>query len=392
MRVLFVVQRYGLEINGGAEQHCRWLAEGLATRGHQVTVATSCATNYMTWRNELPPGISRINGVDVIRFPSSEERDVEQFNALSKRVLGVSSSMEEQRSWLRLQGPAVDDLRPWLQQQRNNFDIAIIFTYLYYTAQIAIEELSGHLPLVMHATAHDEPPFFLGSIQNYLRQINLFLCSTDEEADLISLTVGDSAKCKVVGIGVSLSQPTSLNATLLRLKAPLRPYFLVLGRIDESKGVLEACEYFREFSKGLGSYPHLLLVGENVAGLVNDESTSIVGYVSDVEKSTLIHGAIALIQPSRLESFSLVLHEAWLAQTPTLVHGGCAPTKNQTLRSNGGLVYNDQDSFSTSARRMLTSHELRLRLGRQGRAFVLNRYQPATVLERIDSILSTMVP
>ena len=53
MRLAFVVQRYGLEINGGAEVHCRQLAERMSRHMH-VEVLTTCAEDHYTWRNVYP--------------------------------------------------------------------------------------------------------------------------------------------------------------------------------------------------------------------------------------------------------------------------------------------------------------------------------------------------
>ena len=71
-RVAIVVQRYGVEVNGGAEQHARWLAERLAepsTAGEatEVTVLTTCALDYITWADHYPAGEETINGVRVLR-------------------------------------------------------------------------------------------------------------------------------------------------------------------------------------------------------------------------------------------------------------------------------------------------------------------------------------
>ena len=61
MKVAVVVQRYGPDINGGAELHARYIAEHLA-RHADVEVLTTCATDYVTWRNERPTGVETING------------------------------------------------------------------------------------------------------------------------------------------------------------------------------------------------------------------------------------------------------------------------------------------------------------------------------------------
>ena len=70
MKVAIVVQRYGADINGGAEQHARYVAEHLA-KHVQVEVLTTCAhRDYITWQNELPAGHARsVHGIPVHRFP-----------------------------------------------------------------------------------------------------------------------------------------------------------------------------------------------------------------------------------------------------------------------------------------------------------------------------------
>ena len=57
MKLAVVVQRYGADINGGAELHARYIAERLS-RHAQVEVLTTCAKNYVSWRNERPPGVA----------------------------------------------------------------------------------------------------------------------------------------------------------------------------------------------------------------------------------------------------------------------------------------------------------------------------------------------
>src|SRR4029079_3496257 len=55
-RLAFVPPRYGTEIVGGSEAVMREAAHGLARRGWDVEVLTTCARDHYTWRNQFEPG------------------------------------------------------------------------------------------------------------------------------------------------------------------------------------------------------------------------------------------------------------------------------------------------------------------------------------------------
>ena len=67
MKLAIVVQRYAEDIGGGSELHARYIAEHLSARA-DVQVLTTCARDYVTWKNEYPEGSDRIRGVTVRRF------------------------------------------------------------------------------------------------------------------------------------------------------------------------------------------------------------------------------------------------------------------------------------------------------------------------------------
>ena len=74
-RICFVVQRYGIEVNGGAELHCRQLAEHLLKKYRDIHVLTTKAIDYMTWKDEYEKEEEDINGVHVHRFSVSHPRN-----------------------------------------------------------------------------------------------------------------------------------------------------------------------------------------------------------------------------------------------------------------------------------------------------------------------------
>src|SRR5207344_70419 len=98
-KLVIVVQRYGADINGGAELHARYVAERLSAHA-DVRVLTTCARDYVTWRNELNPGEDRVNGIPVELFAVASERDLMDFRDRSAHVFRNRHSLQDELRWL----------------------------------------------------------------------------------------------------------------------------------------------------------------------------------------------------------------------------------------------------------------------------------------------------
>jgi len=109
-KVAIVVQRYGTDLVGGSETLAREYAERLIGRGFDVTVYTSTARDYVTWRSEYAAGESMEHGVRLRRFVPERERDLVAFNALAEPMYVRATTAEDERAFLEAQGPLVPGL------------------------------------------------------------------------------------------------------------------------------------------------------------------------------------------------------------------------------------------------------------------------------------------
>ena len=98
-------------------------------------------------------------------------------------------------------------------------------------------------------------------------------------------------------------------------------------------------------------------------------------------------GAVAFVHPSVNESFGIVLLEAWLAQTPGLVHAKSAVLRWQCVESNGGLWFRHYPDFEEALLRSLDAPALRRTLGASGRAYVQSANAWPAVEKRLFNAL-----
>jgi glycosyltransferase involved in cell wall biosynthesis len=99
-----------------------------------------------------------------------------------------------------------------------------------------------------------------------------------------------------------------------------------------------------------------------------------LGYVDENRKQALLRDASVLVQPSRFESLSLVLLEAWLVGTPVLVNGGCSVLREQVVEAGGGLYYENGDEFREALTYLLSRPRIGRALAGAGRAFTAENY------------------
>jgi glycosyltransferase involved in cell wall biosynthesis len=366
LRLAFVVQRYGLDIAGGAEYHCRLIAEHLA-RHADVEVLTTCASNYVTWDNHYREGVEELNGVSVRRFAVERLRDRYRFADWSARVERDDHDEQDELSWLEEEGPYAPGLVRFAEQRQNDYDFFILFSYRYYTTYHTLRAVAGRAVLV--PTAEDDGIYRLGIFPPLFRAPRAIVYNSVEEREMIQrASSNQSVPAAVVGVGSAL--PERLDAEGFRRRHHVEGRFvLYLGRVDLNKGCREMFDYFLRYREETRSTLRLVLVGHAELPVPADPGVVTLGFLPDAEKWDALAAAELLLMPSRYESLSMVTLEAWWARRPVLANALCEVLRGQCRRSNAGLYYANYDEFREALTVLEGDSVLRAALGRNGRRY-----------------------
>ncbi len=417
MKIAFVVQRYGTEILGGSEYHCRLIAERLATR-HAVEVVTTCARDYITWKNEYPEGADRVRGVTVRRFAVSETRDLAGFNKLSERIFNDAHTPDQEQEWLRRQGPWSPALLEYLKRHHEQYDALIFFTYLYCPTVLGLKIAPERSILV--PTAHDEPAIHLDLYKEMFALPAAIAYNTEVERRFLEthFSIRTIAE-ETIGCGVDLphgrqdgpradgpgpideldladarddAEPLpehiSGRGAMFRRRHRLHGDFALYGgRIDPGKGCEELIEYFSSYVQE-GGDASLVLMGVKLMQLPEERWIRFAGLLSERERLQALEAATVVIVPSPYESLSLLALEAFAVGTPVLANARSEVLVDHCVRSNAGLFYADRDEFVEALRLLLSDAALRDTMGRNGRDYVRKHYRWDVIMAKYERLLA----
>jgi glycosyltransferase involved in cell wall biosynthesis len=383
MRLACVVHRYGAEIAGGSEAHCRRVAEHLAA-DHDVTVLTTCAKDHVTWRNAYPAGESRVNGIRVVRFPVRRPRSLHRFAEISEIAFSGKASAGEQEQWFRENGPDAPGLLSHLSVRGEEYDRVLFWAFRYAGSFFGLPLVAERAVLV--PTAEDDALIKLDVLGRYFCLPAGFVFLTPEEQALVARrAAGPLAPFCVVGSGLE-PVGSGPQASLQPSGVP-QPFVLYLGRIDPNKGCETLLQHFERFHAGHALPVDLVMAGPANMIIPHHPHVKALGFVDDAVREALLTKAAMLVVPSRYESLSLVLLEAWNHGLPALVNGRCLVLKGQARRANGALYYRDYDEFAAALEYLLAHHDVARELGRQGLEYVDREYRWPYVMARINSLL-----
>ncbi len=388
-RIAFITPRYGPGVVGGAEQMAAEAAAGLAKRGHDVEILTTCARDHYGWANVFPPGVTREGPLTVRRFETLPGTDHLRWSRLQQRLVsGETLSEAEEISWINGRF-RVPDLYLHLAQSSEDYDALVYSPYLapltFYCAGIAPERT------IIMPCLHDEAYAHLQSVKAMLAGAAAVWFLTEPEHRLGHRLAPLPPEHPVIGGAVEV--PTAYDAAGFRKRHGLeQPFALYAGRREEGKGWHQVLQGF-----GTAVVRHRLPLDLVTFG-VGDPNVPIglesrvvdLGYLETAEVPDAFAAARCYLQPSHNESFSRTIMDAWLAGTLVIANGRSDVVGWHCERSGAGIVYRDELELAECLRFVADAPEAAASIAARGREYVLSNYTWPRVLDAMESSLEAL--
>ncbi|AOP32585.1 glycosyl transferase [Leptospira tipperaryensis] len=421
-KIAIVSPIFSDQVSGGSEKLIFQFVELLA-KDFEITVLTTRSLDYVSWKNSIPirenyllqegnnlskpicieERTSSLGGTyKILQFTVEKNRNIDKFNRLSKKILEEPSlqNRENVNHWIEEQGPYVPEMIQFIESRKSEFEVFFFVSYLYYPLVFGsplVAEKSIIIP-----TFHDEAPAYLPIYKEVLTDLSSYSFNTPEELEVFQNILGFTPNTySVTGMNLNLDKNAFVSISEnLSLKENSKiekedPFLLYVGRVDLGKGFLEMTEWFLDWKKN-SELPHKLKIVGKIASkipakILENQNVEFLGFVEEKRKIELLRNCTCLINSSPLESFSIVLMEAWLAEKPVLVNGKSDVLKGHCLRSNGGLFYSDKKSFSATLNYILGHPKDSLEMGKNGKRYVEQNFNPEVVREKLLRLIDKTI-
>ena len=383
--LIFVIPWYGKEAYGGAETLCKLVVEHLDSVGVSVQVFTTNSKSFHTgWKNDLPSGKTFENNISVTRF-KVDSRNENIFNILNKKILANNSITEKEELEFFKHNINSSDMMKAISADKES--LFVFMPYLYGTTFFG-SQIHPQRSIIIPCL-HDEGYAKMKLIKNMLSNVTGLLFNSNAEKILAQELVQQLPVNQIIGMGIEPLAKT--NSEIFKQKYNLNKFILCSGRKEDGKNTPLLIDYFCQYLEKNNTDLKLVLTGKGKIDIPDRFSKNILDlFLSREDLHNAFDASTIFCLPSINESFSIVIMEAWIHQTPVLVNNQCAVTKEHCLNSNGGLYFNNYAEFEGCVNYLLEHPDISKTLAENGKKYVEYNYSWDTVISKYVDFFKTI--
>lgn len=377
-KIGFVVPWFDEGIPGGAEMEMREVSAHLHAAGAEVEILTTCVKEFSSdWNTDFfKPGESLSAGGIKIRRFRVRKRDTQAFDAVNLKLINKQPvTLEEEDTFLRemVNSP---ELYEYIAGHKDEYSVFVYIPYMFGTTYFGVKACPEKAVLI--PCFHDEAYAYFRRFKEVFPTAAGMVFNARPEAELAERLYGFSKSgTETILMGIGMDTEITCEPMRFREKFGIqKPFILYAGRKDEGKNVHTLLKYFAEYRKRNKTDIQLVLIGGGTIDIPGETADDVhdLGFVDIQDKYDACGASLLMCQPSKNESFSLVIMESWLCRRPVLVHEECAVTRNFVSESNGGLYFRDYFDFEGCVNYVASNPGNAGIMGENGRKYVLENF------------------
>ncbi len=405
MRIVHVTPGYWPR-PGGGEVHARRVSEGLASRGHHVTVLTVRGNEAADW---FPPPPSTLgNSPRVLRFAENDT-----FHRLSKlpgahRLLRALLPQDR----IRMIGRGPLSARLFVELLRSKADVVGVFGWWasLLPFEVGLAKRLRRWRMVGIPMFHTEEAWSRDDIYPPLLSLcDAIIANTAYEKQFVEARVSGRTRVVVGGAGIDPHAFTERDGWKVRAghgmnRSPVVGY---VGRIVPSKGVTSLIKAMRVVWQWNPQVRLVLAGPRTLRGTQADRDVELalarlseaergrvlmLGEFDEEDKASIFDSLDVFAMPSVGESFGIAYLEAWMCRKP-VIGANVGSTPHVIRNGVDGLLVNPQDprQIGEVIVRLLKDPAECARLGQAGYVRTTSEFKWETVVDRMEGLYKELL-